>query len=88
MNQDRPEFPDLTQALRVWAKRHNVRPVDFMRAMGWAYSHSWAILKGKQKFSHEAHGKFIMAYGLSALGEIYKIAKVNPEPMETANAEH
>lgn len=80
MSQDEKNNTDLTPALRVWAKRRNIRPVDFQRRMGWAYSHSWAVLKGEQKFSPEAHGRFIQVYGMSALLEIYKIAKINPEP--------
>lgn len=70
---------DLTQALRVWAKYRNIRPIDFQRAMGWGYSHSWAVLKGKQKFTREAHGHFIQVYGIAALAEIYKIAKIDPK---------
>lgn len=84
MRQDEKKDIDLTPALRVWAKRNNVRPVDFQKRMGWAYSHSWAVLKGEQKFSPEAHGNFVMAYGLSALAEVYKIAKINPEPEKVA----
>jgi hypothetical protein len=71
--------PDLTQALRVWAKQKNIRPVDFSRHMGWGYSHSWAVLKGKQKFSPEAYGKFFLVYGLPALEEVLRIAKIDPK---------
>lgn len=68
---------DLTPALRTWAKRKNIRPVDFSRQMGWGYSHSWAVLKGEQKFSPEAYGKFYLAYGLAELIEVLRIAKVD-----------
>lgn len=74
-----PTQVDLTPALRIWAKRKNIRPVDFSKAMGWGYSHSWAVLKGNEKFSLEAYGNFITAYGLDALEEIYRIAKVDPK---------
>lgn len=70
---------DLTQALRIWAKRKNIRPIDFSYAMGWGYSHSWAVLKGKGTFSPEAYGKFFMVYGLPAIEEVLRIAKVDPK---------
>lgn len=78
---------DLTPALRVWAKRNNVRPVDFHKAMGWGYSHSWAILKGSQKFTQEAFGRFILVYGLPALEELFRIARVDPKGTVNAGAE-
>lgn len=73
------EQPDLTDALRVWAKKKNLRPVDFSKHMGWAYSHSWAVLKGDQKFSPEAFGRFIHVYGLPALEEVFRIARIDPK---------
>jgi len=71
--------PDLTQALRVWAKKKNLRPIDFSKHMGWGYSHAWAVLKGDQHFSPEAHGTFIHIYGIDALSELYRIAKIEPK---------
>lgn len=70
---------DLTPALRTWAKRKNIRPVDFAKAMGWGYSHSWAILKGNGTFTPDAYGKFLMVYGLAELEEVLRIAKVDPK---------
>lgn len=76
---------ELTPALRVWAKRRNLRPSDFSRAMDWSPSYAWEVLRGKHTFSLEAHGRFIQVYGISALVEIYKIAKINPEPEQNGN---
>lgn len=76
---------ELTSALRVWAKRKNIKPIDMTLAMGWSYNYTWAVLRGAGHFSNEAIGKFIKVYGVSALLEIYKIAKINPEPENDAN---
>ena len=67
----------MTKALAVWAKRHNVRPVDFEDAMGWSYNHAYNVLHGKFKFSKEAYGTFIRSYGLPALQEVAQIAGVD-----------
>lgn len=68
---------DLTPALRIWAKRKNIRPIDFSKRMDWGYSHSWAVLKGEGTFSPEAYGRFFHSYGLVELIEVLKIAKVD-----------
>lgn len=76
---------ELTSALRVWAKRKNIKPIDMTVAMGWSYNYTWAVLRGSGHFSNEAFGKFIKVYGLTALVEIFKIAKINPEPEPNGN---
>jgi hypothetical protein len=72
------EFPDLTPALGVWALRHNVRPVDFVRAMGWTYTYGYNVITNKkQKFRPAAYGRFILKFGLNSLIELAEIAKVD-----------
>lgn len=74
---EKVEQVDLTPALRIWAKRKNIRPVDLQRALGWSYSHAWGVLRGSYKFSQEAYGHFFMVYGLPELEEILRIAKID-----------
>lgn len=78
---------DLTPAFRIWAKRKNIRPIDLADAMGWSPSYAWEVLRGKHLFSLEAHGRFILVYGLGALEEIYRIAKVDPKGIENIRPE-
>jgi hypothetical protein len=72
----------MTKALAVWAKRHNMRPVDFEDGMGWSYNHAFNVLRGKYIFSPEAYGTFIRSYGMSALLEVARIAGVNLDKTE------
>ncbi len=72
------DFPDLTSALGVWAKKNNITPKKFKMGMGWSYNYEWRVLRDKgDKFQPAAWGAFIMAFGLESLAEIFKIAGVD-----------
>jgi hypothetical protein len=77
---DENEKLDLTKALGVWAKRNNVRPIDFMHAMGWSYNYTWRVLRNRDRFVPAAFGDFVLAYGVKALLSLFEIAGVDPEP--------
>ena len=73
------EIPDLTPALGVWAKRNNVTPIKFSRAMNWSYTYAYGVIRNKPyKFVPAAWGEFVLAFGLKALEDLFKIAGVNP----------
>lgn len=72
----------VTRALGVWAKRNNVRAIDFALKMDWSYNYAWRILKGKDKFSPAAYGTFILKYGMNALKEVFRIADLDPNRAE------
>ena len=76
--EDQIKKPDLTPALMVWAKRHNVTPIKFSRSMKWSYSYAYSVIKGKVKFLPAAWGDFMLVYGVNVLLELFKIAGVNP----------
>ena len=69
----------MTKAIAVWGKRKNIRPVDFMRNMDWSHNYSWMILRGKFPFKEASWGRFICAYGMTALNELFEIADIDPE---------
>lgn len=70
--------PDLTPALGVWAKRHNITPKRFAVGMRWHYNYAWRVLRNKgDKFQPAAYGDFILHFGLGALDELGKIAGVD-----------
>lgn len=70
--------PRLSKALGVWAKRNNVTPARFRDEMGWSYNYAWRVLRGRDRFSEAAWGKFILVYGLNSLAELFRIAGVDP----------
>ena len=69
----------MSKALAIWAKRNNVKPVEFQRAMGWSYNYSWRVLRGKDPFNLSSWGQFVIAYGLNALQELFKISEIDLE---------
>jgi len=75
----------MTKALAVWAKRKNIRPVDFEDGMGWSYNHAWRILNGIDPFTPAAYGTFILKYGMNELKEIFRIAGLDPNRAEEAD---
>lgn len=77
----------MTKALGVWAKKKSIRPTDFEDAMGWTYNHAWRIIKGRDPFTEAAYGRFIQAYGLNELREIFRIAGVDPNGAWRLNKE-
>lgn len=68
----------MTKALMIWAKRKNLRPVDFQKSMGWSYSYAYTVIKGINKFKAASWGPFIQAYGMNALDDIFVIADIDP----------
>lgn len=73
---------DLTPALRTWAFREGITPKQFQKSMGYQfYSHAWNVVarNGKGKFSDQAWGRFIWAYGLGAFRELVRIANEDVE---------
>jgi hypothetical protein len=79
MPQQKDPGVDLAPALGVWAKRNNVRVIDFARSMGFSYNYSWGMFHGKNKFGPRTWGTFASVYGLDALKEIFKIGKYDPK---------
>lgn len=75
--QEAQDSAEMTKALRVWAMRNNIRPVDFEDRMGWSYNHAWRILSEKDPFTPSAWGKFMYEYGIESLKEVARIAKVS-----------
>lgn len=75
-----PDPIDLTKALRTWAFRKNIKPAEFRDRMDWSYQYAWNVIspRGKHTFRHEAWGRFIHAYGLCSLEELFRIAGVDP----------
>lgn len=67
----------LTKAIRVWAKRKQIRPADFARAMGWSYNHAWRVLNKGDAFTLAACGQFAFAFGMETLTELFRIAGLN-----------
>ena len=73
---DAPEIPNLSHALGVWAKRHNVTPIRFSKAMQWSYPYAWRVLRGLDPFVPAGYGPFLLVFGLDALQDLFKIAGV------------
>jgi hypothetical protein len=61
---------NLTELLRAWATRENIRPIDFSRTTGYSYQHAHNLLNGAGKATDETLGRIAMTYGAQAVSSI------------------
>lgn len=52
--------------------------------MGFSYMHTWRLLTGKSPVTAETLGRFVLAYGHEAVGELISLAE-KPKNDETVN---
>jgi hypothetical protein len=67
---------DLTAAFRTWAKLHGLTPSTIARRTHLSYQYVWSLLNGPERFKYKNIGLFVCCYGIPALEEVLKIAKV------------
>lgn len=64
---------DLKRGLSAWVEANgSIR--SFADALGYQYVNAWAILRGKRPVTVETVGRFALAYGPAALGEMLNLA--------------
>lgn len=64
---------DLKKGMNTWVIQ-NATISDFADALGYKYPNAWTILRGRQPVTMEAVGRFALAYGPAALGEMLSLA--------------
>jgi hypothetical protein len=64
---------DLKRGMNAWVTQ-NASIRTFADALGYQYTNAWTILRGKQPVTVEAVGRFALAYGPAALGEMLNMA--------------
>lgn len=79
MEKVEPDSVKMSKALVVWGKRNNIRPIQFCAKMGWSYNYAFRVLRGHDRFTPAAWGKFLKAYGREALAELLDKAGVDPK---------
>lgn len=67
---------NLSPQLRTWAKINGIQPITLHRRTGWSYPYCHDLLSGKRKFSHSSMGLFALVFGIEALTDIFKMAKI------------
>ncbi len=67
---------DLKQGMNTWVEQ-NTTISEFADALGYKYPNAWSILRGKYVVTVEAVGRFALAYGPAALGEMLSLAGLN-----------
>lgn len=65
---------NLNVALLSWCQAHEVNATALSKGMGFTYFHAWRLLTGKSPVTAETLGRFVLAYGPEAAGEIVKLA--------------
>ena len=76
---------DLKRGLSAWVDANgSIR--EFADALGYQYVNAWAILRGKRPVTVETIGRFALAYGPAALGEMLNLAGLsNKQEVRFAN---
>jgi hypothetical protein len=65
----------LTEMVRAWATRENIRPIDFSRKTGYSYQHAFNLLNGTGRATDETIGRIGRTYGAEAVGIILEEKK-------------
>jgi hypothetical protein len=64
---------DLKRGLNAWVQQ-NTTLSEFASAMGYKYQNAWGVARGKLPVTVETVGRFALAYGPTALGEMLRLA--------------
>lgn len=64
---------DLKRGLNAWLLK-NTSLTDFANALGYKYPNAWGLVRGKVPVTVETVGRFALAYGPAALGEMLILA--------------
>lgn len=67
---------NLKTAMAQWVEQQGIRPVDFARRMGYSSAYGWSLLRGQAEVTSETLGRFLVAYGSQAAGEVLALAGV------------
>ena len=65
---------NLKTAMAQWVEQQGIRPVDFARKMGYSSAYGWSLLRGQAEVTTETLGRFLVAYGSQAAGEVLAVA--------------
>lgn len=72
---NKPTEPNnLNTALQTWCQARQVDATALAKSMGFTYFHAWRLLAGKSPVTPETLGRFVLAYGPEAAGEVVKLA--------------
>jgi hypothetical protein len=74
MNDSRNVNTDLKTALATWVEKHTNIP-DFSRAMNYSYQHGWSLVSSKAPVTDSVIGRFVLTYGVEALGEWFALTE-------------
>lgn len=67
----------LNQALITWCETKGISATRLGKKMQITYFHAWRLLSGKSLVTAETLGRFALAYGYEAVGELLALAKAN-----------
>lgn len=66
---------DLNAGLSIWCRLKGVDASTFAAQTGFSYMHAWRLLSGKSPVTAETLGRFVLAYGHEAVGELISLAE-------------
>jgi hypothetical protein len=75
---NKPTEPNnLNTALLAWCQANQVDATSLAKSTGFTYLHAWRLLSGNSPVTAETLGRFVLAYGAQAAGELVTLAELN-----------
>lgn len=79
---NKPNEPNnLNTALATWCERNGVKPADLAAKTNYTYMYAWRLLNNKVPVTPETLGRFVLAFGLEAAGEVIDLAKLSTDTL-------
>jgi hypothetical protein len=81
---NKPTEPNnLNTALLSWCQRNRIDATSLAKSTGFTYLHAWRLLSGNSPVTAETLGRFVLAYGAEAAGELVTMAGLNSAAVTT-----
>lgn len=75
---DRPnpsKSSNLNAGLSAWCQSKGIDTSSLASQMGFSYMHTWRLIAGKSPVTAETLGRFVLAYGHEAAGELLALSE-------------
>ena len=76
VSETKKRISKLKEALGLWVQV-NCSISLFAKETGYSYQHAWSLISGKSPITDSVIGRFVLTYGVDALGEWFSLAKNN-----------
>lgn len=65
------------EALKHWAERNAITPIDLSKRTGYSYMHCWSLLRGTTEMTADTLGRLVLAFDAEFVAEIAEAMRAN-----------